>query len=53
MTLDGQEIPVVATPLAGAEYDRVRQMFMDYLKVYPAYRTRTDREIRAFALTPR
>ena len=53
VTMGGQEIPVLATLLSGEEYDRACQKFMDYLKAYPAYRTRTDREIRVFALTRR
>ncbi|MBU3751671.1 MAG: nitroreductase family deazaflavin-dependent oxidoreductase [Mycobacterium sp.] len=53
VTLAGKEIPVVATLLAGDEYERVQRMFMEYVKVYPAYRTRTDRRVRIFALTPR
>ena len=53
VTIGGREIPARATLLTGEEYDRVQRMFMDYVKVYPAYRTRTDREVRVFALTPR
>lgn len=53
VTMGGQEIPVLATPLSGAEYDRACERFMAYLKAYPAYRTRTDREIRVFALDRR
>lgn len=53
VTLAGKEIAVRARPLAGEEYDRASRLFMDYLKAYPAYRTRTDRRIRVFALTPR
>jgi len=53
ITLSGREIQVRAIPLAGADYDRVHRMFMDYVKVYPAYRSRTEREVRVFALTPR
>jgi uncharacterized FAD-dependent dehydrogenase len=49
----GQEIPVLATELTGDEYDRIYQRFLDFMKVYEAYRTRTDRRIRVFALTRR
>lgn len=53
VTMGGREIPVVATQLSGDEYDRACGLFMKYLKAYPAYRTRTDREIRVFALDRR
>lgn len=53
VTMAGNEIPVVATLLQGDEYDRAYDLFMNYLKAYPAYRSRTDREIRVFALDPR
>ncbi len=53
ITLSGKKIPVRATALAGSDYDRAYRMFMDYVKVYPAYRSRTNREVRVFALTPR
>jgi deazaflavin-dependent oxidoreductase (nitroreductase family) len=53
VTMGGREIPVVATALSGGEYDRAFGLFMNYLKAYPAYRSRTDRPIRVFALDPR
>lgn len=53
VTMGGKEIPVTATRLTGAEYARANELFMTYLKAYPAYRTRTDREIRVFALDRR
>lgn len=53
VTMAGREIPVVATPLRGEEYDRAYELFMRYLRAYPAYRTRTDRELRMFALDRR
>lgn len=53
VTLGGEEIPVRATLLSGDEYDHACELFMKYLKAYPAYRTRTDREIRVFALDRR
>lgn len=53
VTMGGKEIPVVATPLSGDDYDRASELFMRYLKAYPAYRTRTDRAIRIFALDRR
>jgi deazaflavin-dependent oxidoreductase (nitroreductase family) len=53
VTVGGREVPVLATQVSGGEYDRVWRMFADYVKVYPVYRGRTDRELRIFALTPR
>lgn len=53
VTMGGKEIPVRATRLEGDEYDRACELFMKYLKAYPAYRTRTDREIRVFAVDRR
>ena len=54
VTMGGTEIPVIATQLLGAEHDRVCTKFADYnTKVYQAYRGRTDRELRVFALTMR
>ena len=53
VSIGGQEIPVVAARLTGKDYDRACERFMNYLKAYPAYQTRTDREIRVFALTRR
>lgn len=50
VTMGGKEIPVVATALSGDEYDHATELFMRYLRAYPAYRTRTDRGIRVFAL---
>lgn len=51
--MGGQEIAVRATRLSGAEYEHACKLFMNYLKAYPAYRSRTDREIRVFALDRR
>jgi deazaflavin-dependent oxidoreductase (nitroreductase family) len=53
VTMGGKEIPVSATALSGAEYDHATELFRNYLKAYPAYQTRTDRQIRVFALDPR
>lgn len=53
VTMAGQEIPVRATLLTGEEYDHAYELFMNYLKAYPAYRSRTNREIRVFALDRR
>lgn len=53
VTMGGTEIPVLATPVIGAEHDRVYQKFIDYISNYDTYRHRTDRDIRVFALTRR
>jgi hypothetical protein len=51
--MGGKEIPVVATRLTGVERDCVFPIFADYASKYGAYRGRTDRNIRVFALTRR
>lgn len=48
----GQEVPVTATLLTGDDRARGLQRFYEY-PMYRAYRTRTDRELRLFALTRR
>jgi deazaflavin-dependent oxidoreductase (nitroreductase family) len=53
VTMGGKEIPVVATPVTGAEHDRIFQKFADFGANYDAYRGRTDRELRVFELTRR
>lgn len=53
VTIGGEEIPVLATELTGAERDRVFELFVTYTSTYAAYRQRTDRQIRLFALTRR
>ncbi len=52
VAINGTEIPVTATLLTGAERDRALQRFLAY-PMYKSYRTRTDRELRAFALVRR
>ncbi|EHB53900.1 hypothetical protein MycrhDRAFT_4363 [Mycolicibacterium rhodesiae JS60] len=52
VSINGIDIPVTATPLTGPERDRGLQRFLAY-PMYQAYRTRTDRELRLFALTAR
>ena len=52
VAINGVEIPVTATLLSGAERDRGLGRFLAY-PMYESYRTRTDRELRLFALTPR
>lgn len=53
VTMSGKEIPIRARQLSGDDYTRANETFMNYLKAYPAYRSRTDRTIRIFALEPR
>jgi deazaflavin-dependent oxidoreductase (nitroreductase family) len=53
VTMAGKEVPVTATQVTGDEYDRMWEMFADNMNVYQAYRSRTDRELRVFALTQR
>ena len=53
VTMGGKEIAVAATPLTGAEHDRIFRKFADYAANYDAYRGRTDRELRVFELTGR
>lgn len=48
----GVEVPVVAELLSGAEAAAGFQKMVDLTAVYATYRTRTDREIRVFRLTP-
>jgi deazaflavin-dependent oxidoreductase (nitroreductase family) len=53
VSMGGKEIPVTATQVTGAERDRIFRKFADYASNYDAYRGRTDRELRVFALTRR
>lgn len=48
----GVEVPVVAERLAGAEAEAGWQKMVELAGAYAAYKTRTDREIRVFRLTP-
>ncbi|BBZ76728.1 hypothetical protein MANY_20650 [Mycolicibacterium anyangense] len=52
VAIAGVEIPVIATLLTGPERERGVQRFLAY-PMYQSYRTRTDRELRLFALTAR
>jgi deazaflavin-dependent oxidoreductase (nitroreductase family) len=52
VTIGGKDVPVVATLLTGAERDRVYDAFVELASTYDAYRSRTDRDIRVFRLTP-
>ncbi|PND59299.1 nitroreductase [Mycobacterium sp. ENV421] len=52
VAINGIEIPATATLVTGPERDAGLARFLAY-PMYQAYRTRTDRELRLFALTPR
>ena len=53
VTIGGKSIPVVATPVIGIEQQRVYRAFIDLARAYEAYRGRTDRDLRVFALSRR
>ncbi|MBO9523722.1 MAG: nitroreductase family deazaflavin-dependent oxidoreductase [Nocardioidaceae bacterium] len=48
----GQRIPVRARLLEGEEAEAAYRRMIEVTSVYAAYRTRTDRAIRVFRLTP-
>lgn len=50
VAMGGLEIPVTATLLDGGDRQQGLQRFLAY-PMYRAYRTRTDRDLRLFALT--
>jgi deazaflavin-dependent oxidoreductase (nitroreductase family) len=52
VAINGIDIPVTATLLSGPEAEPGLQRFLAY-PMYQSYRTRTDRELRLFAPTPR
>ncbi|CRZ13496.1 nitroreductase family deazaflavin-dependent oxidoreductase [Mycolicibacterium neworleansense] len=52
ISMAGQDIPVTATLLTDGERDAALQRFLAY-PMYRAYQTRTDRDLRVFALTRR
>ncbi|GAC77960.1 MULTISPECIES: nitroreductase family deazaflavin-dependent oxidoreductase [Gordonia] len=47
----GDEIPVTATLIDGADRERVLAGFIESMAVYQTYLGRTDRELRIFRLT--
>lgn len=53
VTMGGKQIPVTATPVTGSDHDRIFNKFVDYGDNYAAYRDRTNRHLRVFALTRR
>lgn len=50
VTIHGDEMPVTATLLTGDERERGMQKFLAY-PMYRSYLSRTDRELRLFALS--
>lgn len=52
VSISGEEVPVTAAQLQGAEREQALQKFFAY-PMYAAYRRRTDRDLRVFALTRR
>ncbi|BCN70455.1 nitroreductase/quinone reductase family protein [Prescottella equi] len=53
VTMAGRDIPVLATPVTGAEKDRLYRRFVELAGAYAVYRGRTDRDLRMFVLTRR
>ncbi|SNS65288.1 nitroreductase/quinone reductase family protein [Rhodococcoides kyotonense] len=51
VAIGGKKIPVTATPVLGAEKVRIFDEFTKITRVYGEYKTRTDRDMRMFALT--
>jgi len=52
VTIGGRDVRVRATLLEGPERERIWQAFVDLARTYDAYRERTERDIRVFALDP-
>jgi deazaflavin-dependent oxidoreductase (nitroreductase family) len=50
VTIGGKDVPVRASLLDGEERDRVYDGFIELARTYDAYRDRTSRHIRVFAL---
>jgi deazaflavin-dependent oxidoreductase (nitroreductase family) len=50
VTIGGTDVPVVARQLEGDERERGVTAFVELASAYAAYLTRTDRDIRVFAL---
>ena len=48
----GHDVPVLATLLEGDEAETAFEKFAVLSRVYPVYRTRTDRALRLIRLTP-
>jgi deazaflavin-dependent oxidoreductase (nitroreductase family) len=50
VTIGGKQVPVIAQLLAGQARQRAIDSFIDLTRVYAEYLSRTDRELRVFAL---
>ncbi|WP_054812375.1 nitroreductase family deazaflavin-dependent oxidoreductase [Nocardia arizonensis] len=51
VAIAGERIPVIATPVPEADAGAIFARFVELTGAYSAYRERTDRELRIFALT--
>ncbi|MGW1741730.1 nitroreductase/quinone reductase family protein [Nocardia sp. NPDC001965] len=51
VSIAGERIPVTAARVEGPEAESVFERFVEITGAYAAYRGRTDRELRIFALT--
>jgi deazaflavin-dependent oxidoreductase (nitroreductase family) len=51
VNIDGREIEATATPVKGAERDRIYREFESLVSVYTVYKGRTSRTMRIFRLT--
>lgn len=53
VTMAGTDVPVVAEQLQGTQAEAAYALMVEAARTYAEYRSRTDREIRVFRLTPR
>ncbi len=51
VAIGGKMVAVTANPVVGAEKARLYAAFTDMISVYGQYKTRTDRDMRMFALS--
>ncbi|MEV0295711.1 nitroreductase/quinone reductase family protein [Nocardia sp. NPDC050710] len=51
VAIAGERIPVTATPIPATDKDAIFTRFVDITGAYAAYRDRTTRDLRIFALT--
>ncbi|WP_328395963.1 nitroreductase family deazaflavin-dependent oxidoreductase [Nocardia sp. NBC_00416] len=51
VAIAGERIPVAATPVRGEAAEQIFQRFVEVAGAYAAYRDRTTRDLRIFALT--
>lgn len=52
VTIGGQDVPATATLLEGEESEAAFHAMEEQARTYTEYRSRTDRDIRVFRLTP-